>query len=346
MYLKNAWYIAAWGHEVGTAPFARTLLDEPVVLYRDGDGRAAALADRCCHRGLPLSLGRVVDGALECGYHGLTFAADGRCIRVPGQRQIPPDAAVRSYPVVERHRWIWLWPGDPALADPGLVPDCFWNDRPGWRMYGEHHRVACHYQALIDIQLDNTHAPYVHPATIGSSALTSTPPRIERAPRSLSATRWMMNVEPPPTFAKAGGFTGNVDRWLLWTYLPPALGIFDIGVAEAGSGAERGDRSKGITMRTAHFATPETATTCHYFWSFARNYRLDDAAISERLDADMSRTFGEDVTMVEAQQRSLARSGDGGRIDVAADSPTLQARALLARLIEEEAAGAGRRAVA
>ena len=85
MYLCNSWYVAARDREVGLKPLARTLLDEPVVLYRTEDGTPIALEDRCCHRSLPLSLGRIVGNNLQCGYHGLTFASDGACIEVPGQ---------------------------------------------------------------------------------------------------------------------------------------------------------------------------------------------------------------------------------------------------------------------
>ena len=102
MYLRNSWYVAARDREVGRKPLARTLLDEPVVLYRTEDGTPIALEDRCCHRSLPLSLGRIVGDNLQCGYHGLTFASDGACIEVPGQSLVPPGARVRAWPVVEK----------------------------------------------------------------------------------------------------------------------------------------------------------------------------------------------------------------------------------------------------
>ena len=116
MFARNAWYIAAWSDEVADKPLARRILNEPVVLFRGQDGRAAALADRCCHRSAPLSLGRVVEEGIECGYHGLVINCAGQCVRVPGQRLIPPDATVRNYPLVEKNRFLWIWPGDPALA--------------------------------------------------------------------------------------------------------------------------------------------------------------------------------------------------------------------------------------
>ena len=102
-YLRNCWYMAAWGDEVGEKPLARTFLDKPVVLYRDADGRAHALFDRCPHRFAPLSVGKVEDATLVCGYHGLGFGGDGACTRNP-HGPIPRALRVKSYPVVEAHR--------------------------------------------------------------------------------------------------------------------------------------------------------------------------------------------------------------------------------------------------
>ena len=109
MFLRNCWYAAAWDDEVAEIPLARTILGEPVVLWRSADGRPAALEDRCCHRALPLSMGRPVGETLQCGYHGLRFDTAGRCVAVPGQSTIPPGARVRAYPLVERHGWVWIW---------------------------------------------------------------------------------------------------------------------------------------------------------------------------------------------------------------------------------------------
>jgi phenylpropionate dioxygenase-like ring-hydroxylating dioxygenase large terminal subunit len=116
MFPRNAWYIAAWGDEVGAAPLARRICNEPIVLFRDRDGRAAALADRCCHRSAPLSLGRVVEQGIECGYHGLVIDSAGKCVKVPGQRLIPDEVTVRSYPLVEKNQLVWVWLGAPRRS--------------------------------------------------------------------------------------------------------------------------------------------------------------------------------------------------------------------------------------
>ena len=121
MFIENAWYVAAWDHEVGRQKMLRrTLLDIPVVLYRREDGAPVALEDRCCHRHAPLSKGKLRGDNVECPYHGLTLRRQsGECIRVPGQSTaIPPDCTRQGipHPVVERYQWIWVWMGDPALG--------------------------------------------------------------------------------------------------------------------------------------------------------------------------------------------------------------------------------------
>ena len=94
MFVRNGWYAASWSKDLTGKPVARTFLGDKVVLYRGADGRPAALEDRCCHRAAPLSLGEVVGNDLMCGYHGLKFAADGRCTDIPGQNDIPERARV------------------------------------------------------------------------------------------------------------------------------------------------------------------------------------------------------------------------------------------------------------
>jgi len=124
----NAWYAAAWSQEIKHELAARAICEKDVVLYRRADGEVAALEDACWHRLLPLSMGRLDGDQVVCGYHGLVFNAAGRCTYMPAQKTINPSACVRAYPVAERHRLVWLWPGDPALADPAKIPDFHWND--------------------------------------------------------------------------------------------------------------------------------------------------------------------------------------------------------------------------
>ena len=154
----NAWYAAAWGHEIGRALAARTVCSKDVVLFRKADGAVAALEDACWHRLLPLSLGRLEGDQVICGYHGLRFDGAGRCTHMPAQKTINPSAGVRAFPVAEKHRLVWLWPGDPALADPAEIPDFHWNDGTDWAGEGgTYYSLQCDYRLVVDNLMDLTH---------------------------------------------------------------------------------------------------------------------------------------------------------------------------------------------
>ena len=121
-FVKNAWYVAAESHEVADDLLGRTICGDPVVLFRAEDGTPAALEDRCCHRHLPLSLGKRVGNRVQCGYHGLEFDASGACVAVPGQSRVPPGADIRAYrgPAAPAPAWRRCpsAPSRPATAPP------------------------------------------------------------------------------------------------------------------------------------------------------------------------------------------------------------------------------------
>ena len=96
MFVRNAWYVAAWDHEVTRTMRRRILLDEPVVLFRTDAGKAVALEDRCCHRQAPLSMGKLAGNIVTCPYHGLQFDTTGKCVRIPTQDLVPKSACVKS----------------------------------------------------------------------------------------------------------------------------------------------------------------------------------------------------------------------------------------------------------
>jgi vanillate O-demethylase monooxygenase subunit len=169
----NAWYAAAWDHEVGRNLLPKTIANRPIVMFRTTKGRAVALADACWHRLAPLSMGKLRgDDEIMCGYHGICYDADGRATFMPAQDTINPSATVHSYPVVERHRYVWVWPGDPALADPSSCPTC--TERPP-RLGGDGKtiHVNCSYQLIVDNLMDLTHEQFVHGSSIGHDSLSS-----------------------------------------------------------------------------------------------------------------------------------------------------------------------------
>ena len=132
------------------------------------------------------------------------------------------------------------------------------------------------------------------------------------------------------------GSCGEVDRWQLIKWQAPSTVTLDIGCAEAGTGAPKGDRSQGISMWSNHIITPETETTTHYHWAFARNYKLDDDSVSEVLAQGGLQTFMEDVVVLERQQIALEEIGDRPVVDINIDNAPLQFRSILNDMIAAE----------
>ena len=171
----NAWYACAYDVEVGRSLLARTICNLKMVLFRTLDGKPAALEDACWHRLMPLSLGHLDGDEVTCGYHGLVYNVQGHCTHMPSQETLNPSACVRSFPVLQRHRFVWVWPGDPAKADPALVPDMHWNDDPAWAGDGKLITVKCDYRLVVDNLMDLTHETFVHGSSIGNREVAETP---------------------------------------------------------------------------------------------------------------------------------------------------------------------------
>jgi len=325
----NAWYAAAWGHEVGRRePLARTICGEPLVVWRRADQKVAVLEDACWHRRLPLSMGRLEGDDVVCRYHGLAFDGSGQCTRMPSQEKILRTACVRAFPAVERHRLVWVWPGDPALADPAKVPDLHWNDDPEWAGDGETLAAKCDYRLFIDNLMDLTHETFVHATSIGNP----------QEGRLVTSTRWMHDVEPPPFWRAQLGKPGKVDRWQIIRFEPPCTIVLDVGVAPAGTGAPQGDRSQGVNGRVVNTITPETAGTCLYFWTLMRNYRLRDQTLTTQLREANARIFLEDLAVVEAQQRMLEAHPERAMHGLNIDAGSARARRVIEELIAAETA--------
>jgi vanillate O-demethylase monooxygenase subunit len=340
----NAWYAAAWGHEIEHALAPRTLCGKDVVLYRRSDGAVAALEDACWHRLLPLSLGRLDGDQVVCGYHGLVFDAGGRCTHMPAQETINPSACVRAYPVVERHRLVWLWMGDPALADPAKIPDFHWNDGTDWvGEGGTFYSLQCDYRLVTDNLMDLTHETYVHAGSIGDDAITRTPFEVTHTDRTVTVERWMENIEPPPFWARQLGRPGHVDRWQVILFQAPSTVVGDVGVALTGTGARGGDRSQGVNGCFLAAITPETATSCHYFWNFVRNYRTDDEALTRQLNLAHVNggrgVYDQDHAVLEAQQKAIARNPRQPFYNLNIDAGALWARRLIDRMLAAENGG-------
>ncbi len=340
---RNAWYVAAWDHEVGRKKIlARTVGGRPLALYRTEEGRPAALADACWHRLAPLSQG-VLTGPedIRCPYHGLTYNASGRCTSMPAQETINPSALVPSFPVVDRYRYVWVWIGDPMLADPDTIPDMHQMTDPGWTGDGLTIHAPCNYQLILDNLMDLTHEEFVHSSSIGQKELSESDFLTSHTETTVTVERWIRDIEPPPFWLKNmrdrfPDFSGRVDRWQIIRYEAPSTICIDVGVAKAGTGAPEGDRSQGVNGYVMNTITPETDRTSHYFWSFQRNYRLDSQLITTQLRDGVHGVFGEDEAMLAAQQAAIDANPDYEFYSLNIDAGGMWVRRILERMLAAE----------
>lgn len=299
-FLRNYWYICAWREELTQKPLQRWILNEPIALFRTQSGKVAALADRCPHRGAPLTTGQVRGEALECGYHGLTFDGKGTCVRVPGRDSVPAAYSTRAYPVVEKWRFVFIWMGDPALADESLIPDYHWCDDKEWNARGETLPIKCHAALVRDNLLDLSHAHFVHAKTLATDAVVGAPVNVEEVDGEVRVSRMMENIDPSPFFSRAlGGFKGKVNHRQIVRFRPAC----NIVIETTAWNVE--DPDHAADFRVMNALVPETENTSHYFWSLARNFALDDDTMADWVFTANKNTFFEDQDILERQQDML-----------------------------------------
>lgn len=336
MFPKNCWYVAAHAHEITDALFARTFLNQAVILWRTSDGKINALEDRCPHRLVPLSTGRTVNGHVECGYHGLRYDGAGACTHVPGQDSIPSNVQVKTFPVAERHALIWIWMGAPELANEDLIPDLHWMDSPNWRAATGYLHFNADYRLVNDNLLDLSHETYIHKHTIGHDAVADSPVSVNVIDRRVVRVhREMPNIQPPPFFALAQGHDGPINRWQIAIYMAPGFNMTEVGFHAVGT-----DRTEAhLMMRPIHLITPETDHSSHYIWGLARNFRLDEDELTEGIYTATQHTFSEDRELLEIQDRRMQAEGMPKlpQMAVKVDSGPVQGRRLLEAMIKREA---------
>jgi vanillate O-demethylase monooxygenase subunit len=343
MFISNAWYVAATANEIDDdKPLGRTICGEAIVFFRGPDGAVAAVEDFCPHRGAPLSLGRVIEGRLVCGYHGLEMGCDGKAVAMPGQRVrgFPP---IRNYPALEKYGYIWVWPGDPAKADPAKVHTPEWADHPQWAYGGGMYHVQCDYRLMIDNLMDLTHETYVHVGSIGQKEIDEAAPATKVEGDEVVVSRFMNSIPAPPFWRMA--LRSNdlpedqpVDRWQICRFTPPSHVMIEVGVALAGQGGFEADPKVKASSVVVDFLTPETETSMWYFWGMARRFRPHDKALTAQIREGQKKIFAEDIEVLERQQRNLLARPERKLLMLNIDLGGVQSRKVIERLIAAEQA--------
>lgn len=344
LFIRNCWYVAAWSHEIAVHQLHPvTIINKPVLVYRKADGTLTAIADQCCHRHAPLSLGRLEGDDIRCMYHGLKFNPAGKCIEIPGLDEVPERFFVPGYPVREAHGWVWVWMGDPALADPALIPPATGPDDPKWSMHSGFIDYDANYLLVNDNLTDFSHIAYVHENSFaaGGRGAYVVPPRVQVIERGIRITRWNRNM-PPRGYQQAGLL---YDQFMTYDFLVPGVllmysAMYPAGTADA---ADNGHPAPDVEPQTANFTSqailPMTPGSTRYF--FCWGPRASEQAVNPQLREQMwalaQQAFGEDKRMIEAQQRNILLQ-TGAPVQSITDDrgPTLM-RKVIDRLLAAEA---------
>lgn len=340
MFARNHWYVVALSEELGDRPLGRTVLGDPVVLFRATDGRPVALADRCAHRRFPLSLGTVQGDRLVCGYHGFTFDCEGACVAVPGQEQIPSRARVRRYPAVEQGVWVWIWMGDPDAADAARLPETPWLvDGAGWTVVTSMAPLQARHELLVDNLLDLSHETYLHAGSIGTPEVAATPIDTESDDEAgvVRVNRHMQDVECPPFYSESTGIAGRIDRWQDIEYFPPCYYLLHSRIAPTGVAPEPdGSDGAAFHLKISYGITPSTATSTYDFWAVSRDFGHDRPDISEHLYKLNATVVAQDVDALNVLEQRVASDPDPFEVNIKIDRGGLAARRMLQRLVDAE----------
>ncbi|MCJ1961389.1 aromatic ring-hydroxylating dioxygenase subunit alpha [Novosphingobium mangrovi (ex Hu et al. 2023)] len=343
MFLRNSWYVLGWTRDLAPGkPLGRVIIGDPVVVWRDETtGRLHAAEDRCPHRHAPLSMGRVEGDAIRCMYHGMKFGPDGRCAHVP-LLETPPKVAIRTYPVVEKDSWIWVWMGDADRADEALIPDAHGIDNPEQPMRANSIEYDAHYQLVHDNLCDLSHVDFVHETTLRIATgawWAQSAPRITTQDRSVRFERWFVDADLP------GAQNGEtVDTWISYDFHVPGIFVLRGARYPAGTAMECGMKepvgiepvSRNIEQQAV---TPidATHTAYHYATGLIGNTPEMTRKLAERMDVVMA-TFEEDREMIEEQQKIWDRTDpEVEKLFLPQDKGPFLMRKMMERLIREEA---------
>jgi len=276
---------------------------------------------------------------LACPYHGMRYAEGGACVHNPHGASISRALRIKGYTIVERHAAAWIWMGDPALADDNSIPDFAAHTDPGYVTVGGVIPTNGSYQLVADNLLDLSHTQFLHPMlTLEEDPEVRTVYDIVQDGDTITTVFNQLNTKPFGFVQFAWPEAGSrVDSYSGIRWQAPANMLLKIHFVSRDPG-----RAREIRIWGAELITPETEKTCHYFWSAARNFRLDDAEFGEALRSTISGVFtNEDGPMIANVQQNMGDETDllaMKPLILPTDAAAARARRVLRNLIRNESA--------
>ena len=305
--ILNCWYVAARSHELTGGLLDRWLLGRSVLLYRASDGMPVALDNRCPHRSFPLSKGRREGDSVSCGYHGMTFDRTGRCVRIPAGTGGRANLGVRCFPVLERAPLVWIWMGDPRLADSSAPPDYFPLRTPGWASVDGYFDVAANYVGLHENLQDLSHFEHLRRSSIGVPDQSAATLHLDVGMEAINTTLVYSDVPAPPMWARILPLAGQrITRTIREAFKSPALCDAHTTITDM---ALPPGSARDFDTRIYHFITPESQYRTHYWWFFLRNFAVESVEVDDVLLAGVSGAFEEDKQALEWISELTQRDG-------------------------------------
>jgi phenylpropionate dioxygenase-like ring-hydroxylating dioxygenase large terminal subunit len=335
--VSNCWYVAARSSEVGRDIISRRLLGTDVAMYRTLAGRPVAVRNRCPHRSFPLAKGKLEGDVLMCGYHGMQFDESGRCVNMPSMPLVPSNANVRAYPIAERGPLLWIWMGEPDVADEAAIPDTSWLMDPGFKSVTGGFSMKSDYVAMHENLLDQTHFPFLHPGTVGTPEYARSKLDAREEGTQVIIDRLLKDSPPPGIYGVPAELMGKrVDRYSEARFISPAMHVAFARIVDAQPDEGRPGQYR---FNITHLITPETQHSIHYWWFNSRDFKHKDAQADAFLYEASEQAYIEDVDALEwisqVVQNDATPQFD---LNFAPDKPGLLMRRIIHRLAMAEAA--------
>lgn len=336
-YPTQCWYVVATSDEVTAEPLGRRAVDTGLVLYRTSDGVAVVLEDRDAHSAYPLSRGRVEGDVIVSSYSGFAYAADGSCVRVPTQLEIPYDARVRCFPVREQDGLVWVWFAEPGLARLRRPPSAAWLVDDAWSTLGGEWTTAANVMLLHENFADITHVAVVDPS-FAPPVLSNGPVPLLEVEVTETTVSFGRTYPPAPLAGWHAALVGaDADVFFVQReegrFVSPGLWVDSWEVDPDGDSA--------ATFRFTHAVTPVTATSTRHLWRVSRDFAPGGETSAQI--APLFRDYYESVRgILETMQQVLTLDGPRPDVHVAADAAAVQVRRIVDRMVADEQPGGTR----
>jgi phenylpropionate dioxygenase-like ring-hydroxylating dioxygenase large terminal subunit len=296
-YRRDEWYPVCRSERLRPGPLAAALCGVPVVLFRTREGAPCALVDRCAHRNVPLSLGRVRGERVQCIYHGWEFDGEGQCRAIPGlvgelrshERRVDAFACRDSQGFV----WVFGEAGVPPAREPYVFP---YANEPGWTTAREELEVGASLHATAENALDVPHTAFLHGGLFRSQTRErrEVEVRVVRSSDRVEA-EYVGESRPPGVVARLlaprGGEVVHVDRFIL-----PSIAQVEYRLGES-----------GLCVSAA--LTPAADHRTRLYVVFSYRLPVPGWTVRPLLRAFAMRIFRQDAWMLARQSETIERFG-------------------------------------